>query len=72
MASQEQDYKKYIDEWSSTLPKLIDTDYRVDLKQFNRNSDSIREPILKLDLLIEDLTSQTSTSKKTTLELSKD
>ena len=72
MSSQEADYKKYIDERSSTLPKLVDVDYWVDLKQFNWNSDSVREAILKLDLLIEDNESKSSTTKKTTLELSWD
>jgi len=42
------------------------------LKQFNRNLDSIREPILKLDLLVEDFSSLDARTKKTSLELSKE
>ena len=47
-------------------------DYRIDLKQFNRNQESIREPILKMDLVVEDLESEETRTKKTSLELSKD
>ena len=71
LAKQEAEFKAYLEDRNSGLPKLVDFDYRVDLKQFNKNQETVREPILKLKLMVED-SSQDSHIKQSSIELSKD
>ncbi|CAI2380051.1 unnamed protein product [Moneuplotes crassus] len=75
----ESDFKAYYTETFTSLPKLIDLDYRIDLKQFNRKNElvqpgdgeSTRQAVLKLDLSLEQ-TEGKQHMKNTKLEISKD
>ena len=54
IVSYESDFKSYYSESFTSLPKLIDLDYRVDVTQYNRKQESMRQPVLKLNLSLED------------------
>lgn len=50
----EKDFKSYYSENFSSLPKLVDMDYRVDFKQYNAKLGSLRQPVVKLHLMLDD------------------
>ena len=50
----EADFKAYYSENFNSLPRLVDMDYRIDFKQYNSKVGSLRQPVVKLQLMLDD------------------
>ena len=68
----ESDFKSYYAESFSTLPRLVDMDYRIELKQYNRKMEKERIPILQLLLTLEQKNDATTQNDNTDQNLTDD